>query len=42
MLTERENKELLKKATEMVIILGGLLTFAYVIYFLVDYFKKWS
>ena len=41
MLTERENKELLKKATEIIIILGGLLTFAYAIYYIVDLVKKW-
>ena len=41
MLTERENKELLKKAAQIFVFLGALLTTAYAIYFLVDYFKKW-
>jgi len=42
MLTERENKELLKTAAQIFVFLGALLTGAFAIYFLIDYFKKWS
>lgn len=43
MLTEREKKELLKTAAQIFVIWGALLTGAFAIYFLVEYFfKKWS
>jgi hypothetical protein len=42
MLTERQKKELFERGLEIFIILGGVVTLSYAIYFLVDYFKKWS
>jgi ATP-dependent protease ClpP protease subunit len=41
MLTENEKQKLGKDIALIIIAAGGLITFAYAIYFIIDTLKKW-
>ena len=41
MLTENEKQKLIKELALIIVAAGGILTFAYAIYFIVDLAKKW-
>jgi hypothetical protein len=41
MLTEREKQKLIRDAATIFVAAGGILTLAFVIYFIVDLVKKW-
>jgi hypothetical protein len=41
MLTEQEKQKLIKDLALIFVAIGGILTLAYAIYFIVDTLKKW-
>jgi hypothetical protein len=41
MLTENEKQKLIKDAANVFVIIGGLITIIWVIYFIFDLVKKW-
>jgi hypothetical protein len=41
MLTENEKQKLGKEIALIIVLIGGILTLAYAIYFIVDTLKKW-
>jgi ATP-dependent protease ClpP protease subunit len=41
MLTEQEKQKLGKDIALIIVAIGGLLTFGYAIYFIIDTLKKW-
>jgi hypothetical protein len=41
MLTENEKQKLIKDLAFMIVLIGGIVTLAYAIYFIVDTLKKW-
>lgn len=41
MLTENEKTKLIKDAANIFVAAGGVVTLAFVIYFIIDYIKKW-
>jgi hypothetical protein len=41
MLTEQEKKKLGKEIALIIVLIGGILTLSYAIYFIVDTLKKW-
>jgi hypothetical protein len=41
MLTEQEKQKLGKEIVLIIVLIGGILTLSYAIYFIVDTLKKW-
>jgi hypothetical protein len=41
MLTEQEKQKLSKEIALIIVLIGGILTLSFVIYFIVDTLKKW-
>jgi hypothetical protein len=41
MLTEQEKQKLGKQIALIIVLIGGILTLSYAIYFIVDTLKKW-
>jgi hypothetical protein len=41
MLTEQEKQKLGKEIALVIVLIGGILTLSYAIYFIVDTLKKW-
>jgi hypothetical protein len=41
MLTEQEKKKLGKEIALIIVLIGGIITLSYAIYFIVDTLKKW-
>jgi hypothetical protein len=41
MLTQNEKEKLIKDAANMFVAVGGLITLAFAVYFIIDYIKKW-
>ena len=41
MLTEQENQKLGKEIALIIVLIGGIVTLSYAIYFIVDTLKKW-
>jgi hypothetical protein len=41
MLTEQEKQKLGKEIALIIVLIGGILTLSYAIYFIVDTLKKW-
>ena len=41
MMTEREKQKLIKDVANIFVAIGGLVTLAFAIYFIVDTIKKW-
>ena len=41
MMTEREKEKLIKDAASIFVTIGGLVTLAFAIYFIIDTIKKW-
>jgi predicted permease len=41
MLTEQEKKKLGKEIALIIVLIGGIITVSYAIYFIVDTLKKW-
>jgi len=41
MLTEQEKKKLGKEISLIIVLIGGILTLSFAIYFIIDTLKKW-
>jgi len=41
MLTQNEKEKLIKDSANMFVAVGGLITLAFAVYFIIDYIKKW-
>ena len=41
MLTKKEKEKLIRDAANIFVAIGGIITLAFAIYFIVDYLKKW-
>ncbi len=41
MLTEQEKQKLVKEIALIIVLIGGILTLSFAIYFIVDTLKKW-